>query len=37
MTPDRIHDYEYNLRNAVKRLNNDPRMRAQDRSRNLPD
>ena len=31
MTPDRIHDYEYNLRNAVKRLNNDPRIRAQDR------
>jgi hypothetical protein len=29
MTPDRIHEYE--LRNAVERLNNDPRMMAQDR------
>jgi len=31
MTPDRIHDYDYELRNAVARLNGDPRLRAPDR------
>lgn len=29
MTPDRIRDYEYNLRNAVQILSNDPRMTGQ--------
>lgn len=31
VTPDLVHDYEYNLRNALSRLNNDPLLRAEDR------
>jgi integrase/recombinase XerD len=31
MTPDLIHDYEYNLRNALARLGTDTRLRAPDR------
>ncbi len=31
MTPDLIHDYEYNLRNALSRVNSDPTLRDEDR------
>ncbi len=31
MTPDLIHDYEYNLRNALARVNSDPTLRDEDR------
>ncbi len=31
MTPDLIHDYEYNLKNALSRVNNDPTLRDEDR------
>jgi len=31
MTPDLMHDYEYNLRNALARLGTDARLRAPDR------
>ncbi len=31
MTPDRIHDYEYEPSNATERLDRDPLVRAADR------
>jgi len=31
MTPDLIHDYEYNLKNALSRVNSDPTLRDEDR------
>ena len=31
MTPDEIHDYEYNLKNALARAKDDPALKAQDR------
>ncbi len=31
MTPDQIHDYEYQLRNAIQRLDEDEAIRPQDK------
>jgi hypothetical protein len=31
MTPDEIHDYDYELRNSLARLESDPKLRAPDR------